>query len=336
MAEHIRTELRTGAPDAELLESLRRLAAASQAVDGAPPFSEQTLVELGKDRRDAGAAPLTIACAWSNENLVGAAAVVHEHTDDGGEQTLTELTVDPQHRRRGVGTQLASELESAVLSPEADASHRAWAHGGHPGGPKLADAFRWGPVRELWRMRLDNDVPLPAVELDESVTLRRFRPGTDEQAWLRANAKAFIDHPEQGQLTMEDLQARMAEDWFDPEGFFLAWSAADGDGADGDGADPQLLGFHWTKMPAPEEPDAEQLGEVYAVGVLPAAQGRRLGTSLTLAGIEYLRAQGADATILYVDASNASAAALYKKLGFRVWDIDIQYAPLTDPDAAQA
>ncbi|GAA4840647.1 mycothiol synthase [Garicola koreensis] len=331
MAEHIRTELRTGAPDAELLESLRRLAAASQAADGAPPFSEQTLVELGKDRRDAGAAPLTIACVWSGENLVGAAAVLHERTDDGGEQTLTELTVDPQHRRRGVGAQLASDLAASVLTPGPRASHRAWAHGGHPGGPTLAAAFRWGAVRELWRMRLDNDAPLPAVELDEGVTLRSFRPGTDEQAWLSANAEAFIDHPEQGQLTMEDLQARMAEDWFDPEGFFLAWSADDGDAAD-----PQLLGFHWTKMPAPEEPGAEQLGEVYAVGVLPSAQGRGLGASLTLAGIEYLRNQGADAVILYVDASNASAAALYKKLGFRVWDIDIQYAPLAETGAGQA
>lgn len=325
MAEHMRTELRTGAPDADLLESLRRLAAASQSADGAPPFSEQTLVELGKDRPDAEGAPLTIACSWVGETLVGAAAVIHEHSEAGGEQTLTELTVDPQHRERGIGAQLAAELEASVLTPGSEASHRAWAHGGHPGGPKLASAFRWGAVRELWRMRLDNDAQLPAVELDEGVTLGSFRPGTDEQAWLRANAEAFIDHPEQGQLTMEDLQARMAEDWFDPEGFFLAWSAESGDSAD-----PQLLGFHWTKMPAPEEPGGEQLGEVYAVGVLPAAQGRGLGASLTLAGIEYLRNQGADAVILYVDASNASAAALYKKLGFRVWDIDIQYAPLAE------
>ena len=327
MAEDMRTELRTGAPDTDLLASLRRLAADSQAADGVPPFSEQTLVELGKAHQTPLQAPLTIACAWRGPDLIGAAAVVHEHSDNG-EQTLTELTVHPQHRQRGVGAKLASELAASVLTPQSGVSHRAWAHGGHAGGPRLAAAFQWGPVRELWRMRLDNDAELPAVRLDEGVTLSRFRPGTDEQAWLSANAEAFIDHPEQGQLTMEDLRARMAEDWFDPDGFFLAWSAENGDSVD-----PELLGFHWTKIPPPERPGAEQLGEVYAVGVLPSAQGRGLGASLTLAGIEYLRNQGVDAVILYVDAGNTSAAALYKQLGFSVWDIDIQYAPLTETGA---
>ena len=80
----------------------------------------------------------------------------------------------------------------------------------------------------------------------------------------------------------------------------------------------------------------EFAGEVYAVGVLPSAQGRGLGASLTLAGIEYLRSRDVDAVILYVDASNASAAALYKKLGFRVWDIDIQYAPVAERGAESA
>src|SRR5699024_7318045 len=168
-------------------------------------------------------APVTLACAWSGEDLVGAAAVIHQH-DEAGAHTLTELTVAPEHRRRGIGAQLVNELAASVLAPAPKVSHRAWAHGGHPGGPKLAAAFQWAPVRELWRMRLDNDAQLPAAQLDEAVTLRSFRPGTDEGAWLSANAEAFIDHPEQGQLTMEDLQARMAEDWFDAEGFFLAWS----------------------------------------------------------------------------------------------------------------
>ena len=35
---------------------------------------------------------------------------------------------------------------------------------------------------------------------------------------MRLNAAAFADHPEQGRLTREDLEARMAEPWFDPTG----------------------------------------------------------------------------------------------------------------------
>ena len=50
----------------------------------------------------------------------------------------------------------------------------------------------------------------------------------------------------------------------------------------------KLLGFHWTKVHA-EEPG---LGEVYVVGVDPAAQGRGLGATLTLVGMHHLADRG--------------------------------------------
>lgn len=324
MVAETRIELATGSPEADRLQALRGLAEDSQAADAAPPFSEQTLVELAKKHPDPAQAPLSIAYAFSGPSLIGAAAVIHQHHDDG-EETLTEMTVDPQHRRRGVGSQLAAELAGSVLAPRAGVTHRAWAHGGHAGGPKLAEAFKWAPVRELWRMRLANEVQLPAPQLDTGVVLESFRPGTDEQAWLSANAQAFHDHPEQGRLTLADLQARMAEDWFDASGFLLAWPEDAGDSPEAD-----LLGFHWTKIHPAQQPEGRGLGEVYVVGVVPSAQGRGLGASLTLAGIEHLRSQGVEAVMLYVDASNTAAAQLYKRLGFHIWDTDVQYAPLTD------
>lgn len=330
MVAETRIELVAGSPDAQRLQALRELAEAAQAADGAPPFSEQTLVELAKEHPDPSQAPLSVAYAFTGQALAGAAAVIHQHHDDG-EETLTELTVDPQHRQRGIGSQLAAELAESVLAPRAGVTHRAWAHGGHPGGPKLAEAFTWGPVRQLWRMRLGNEVQLPSPKLDAGVVLRSFRPGTDEQAWLDANAQAFHDHPEQGRLTLEDLEARMAEDWFDASGFLLAWPEDAGETSDA-----ELLGFHWTKIHPPEpvrppeQPQERGLGEVYVVGVVPSAQGRGLGASLTLAGIEHLRSQEVEAVMLYVDASNTAAAQLYKRLGFQIWDTDTQYAPLAE------
>ncbi len=44
----------------------------------------------------------------------------------------------------------------------------------------------------------------------------------------------------------------------------------------------KLLGFHWTKV------HNTDLGEVYVVGVDPAAQGRGLGAALTLVGLHHL------------------------------------------------
>jgi mycothiol synthase len=37
------------------------------------------------------------------------------------------------------------------------------------------------------------------------VQIRTFVPGRDEEAWLAVNAAAFVDHPEQGRMTIDDL-----------------------------------------------------------------------------------------------------------------------------------
>jgi mycothiol synthase len=107
---------------------------------------------------------------------------------------------------------------------------------------------------------------------------------------------------------MADLLRREREPWFDPAGFFLARRGG------------QLVGFHWTKMSA-----KQGTGEVYVVGVDPAEQGSGLGKALTLAGLHYLRRQGAGEAFLYVDADNIAAVRLYTSLGFTHANTDVVY-----------
>ena len=82
-----------------------------------------------------------------------------------------------------------------------------------------------------------------------------------------------------------------------------------------------MLGFHWTKQASPES------GEVYVVGIDPDAQGRGLGKALTLAGLHHLVASGAQEIVLYVEADNAPALAVYGGLGFThaAADTHVQY-----------
>ena len=80
----------------------------------------------------------------------------------------------------------------------------------------------------------------------------------------------------------------------------------------------------------PRQADHPAIGEVYVVGVTPAAQGTGLGKALTVAGIRHLQHQGLHAVMLYVDADNIPAVSLYRRLGFTRWDVDVMYAPLEE------
>src|SRR4051812_32827149 len=154
--------------------------------------------------------------------------------------------------------------------------------------------------------------------LPEGVHVEPFRPGRDEEAWLRVNARAFATHPEQGRWTAEDLGLREQEPWFDPEGFLLAWR---GD-PDGGGV---LLGSHWTKAHPAADAAEEPIGEVYVLGLDPDAQGLGLGRALTDLGLAYLRGRGLGQVLLYTEEDNTAAVTLYERSGFSRYAVDVSW-----------
>jgi mycothiol synthase len=158
---------------------------------------------------------------------------------------------------------------------------------------------------------------VPELVVPEGLTLRTYQGAADDAELLRVNNAAFVWHPEQGGWTPADLDERRGESWFDPDGLFLA--VDDDTGA--------LLGFHWTKVHA----EAPGLGEVYVVGVDPAAQGRGLGRALTVVGMQHLAGRLAShdhrEVMLYVEADNTAAVKTYERLGFAVSSVDTAYRP---------
>ena len=159
-----------------------------------------------------------------------------------------------------------------------------------------------------------DDIAVP--ETLDGVLIRTYAGPTDDSELLRVNNAAFATHPEQGGWTDADLAERRAEPWFDPKGLFLAFSEQTG----------ALLGFHWTKV----HPDKPGLGEVYVVGIDPAAQGGGLGGLLTAVGIAYLARRLDDAAeptvMLYVESDNTAAVRTYRRLGFSQYSVDTAYA----------
>ncbi len=302
---------------AALNAAISGITAEAETLDGYQPFNEQTLLDLSAGRRT----PLILSAGG---NHVGAVVTGRGELD---------LVVRPSARRLGhAGAALAE------LLPDTPGELTAWSHGDHPGARALAARFGFTADRTLLQLRR----PLPAAGhgaeetgaagtgaartgaartgaartagADEArraeVEISAFRPGADDADWVNLNALVFADHPEQGALTVADLEDRRAEPWFDAGDFLLARDAATG----------RILGYNWLKVEA-DSP----VGEIYVIGVHPDAAGRGLGRRLMLAGLDRLHARGCGAAALYVEADSVGPVGLYRSLGFTDHTVDVQY-----------
>jgi mycothiol synthase len=283
--------------DAQLTESDRkqveRLLAAARATDGFEALNEAASLQLRSPHATA-----RHSFAVESDQIVG-----YGQLDPGPVHSTGFLVVDPGHRRQGIGLRLAQALGEQATTPL-----QLWAPQDTVAAQALAARAGLVAARTLLIMTRRLDTELPEPQLPAGITIRAFQPGQDERAWLAVNAEAFAEHPEQGSITEADLAARIAEPWFDPAGFFVALRGED------------MVGFHWTKQ------HEDHLGEVYVLGVSPAAGGLGLGKALLLTGLEHLRRQGNTVVELYVEADHPDAVGLYSNYCFTTVSRDVMYA----------
>jgi mycothiol synthase len=295
---------------------VRRVAEAAEAADGREVLNEAAVLTLR--HRGLGTGVLLLAEGGDPDGAGagdggGALGFAYVHGLSGPGRPELDLAVAPEARRRGVGTALVEAVDDAL----AGIPLTAWSHGDHPGAAALAARAGYRAVRELWLMRRPADAAPVTAGSGSPYRLRAFRPVADDAAFLALNAEAFASHPEQGALDQHGLVERTGQEWFDPAGFLVAESP------DGNG----LAGFHWTKV-HPVAPGGSPVGEVYVIGVAPAAQGSGLGRRLLAAGLEHLRSRGVGEVVLYVEADNTAAVRLYQSFGFThaSRDTDVMYA----------
>jgi mycothiol synthase len=273
--------------------------------DGTPPISEHIVLHLrhGGDKSDSH---LLIE---SENKVIGYA---HIDATDLVAGPSVELVVHPEHRKSGYGKDLLKKAQEICGD-----QMRLWAHGDISAAKKLAEENGFERIRTVIQMRKElADVHTHQHNFD----IRTFLPDIDNAEWLALNNQAFKDHPEQGNWSAKDLETRLNEAWFDPNGFFVAIENG------------KMIGFTWTKIHGghshkhdddSEQHDHDPIGEIYITAVSKAGVG--LGKVLTETALAYLKRNGLTSAMLYVDSDNQRALNLYKSLGFVESAQDVMY-----------
>lgn len=284
-----------------LTAQVRELISAATLTDDLAPLSEHVLIHLqhGGDQFDEH-----LIAQTNSGQLIG---YLHLDKSDEVSGPVVEVVVHPEFRNNKVGTTLVKFAMDRLQ----DSRLRLWAHGELASAHALAAKLGFSKARELWQMRRSLYAELPKVDLPKGQIVSTFQVGQDEAAWLDLNAKVFAAHPEQGRLERSDLEIRIQEKWFDPAGFFISRNSVG-----------ELTGYNWTKI---HTDGPLRIGEIYVLGVSPTERGTGLGKALAITGLDYLRAQGLSAAMLYVDLSNHSAIKLYESIGFAHWDTDVMF-----------
>lgn len=276
--------------------------------DGNSPISDQALLAAAQGQR-------RLAIFFATEDTAHSAPLAIGVIGQGE----LDLVVDPQTRGRGVGSAALDALIGDAPSTEL----LAWAHGDNPAADALLSQAGFTPVRSLFRMALDPKL-LPAagtdphaVAMPEGFSLRTYgERASDAADWVRVNAIAFADHPEQGRVTEADFALMREEPWFDPSELFLL-------DAPGNGTPPEpstdpatgLAGFTWIKTVR----EGEQVEtELYAIGVDPVYAGMGLGRKLLDVTLARMAQHNPDRVSLYVDGENERAVNMYIAADFTV------------------
>ena len=277
--------------------------------DGIPPIADHILLHLrhGGDKSDSH---LVIT---EKEKIIGYA---HLDQTDLVAGPAVELVVDPEHRQSGIGNQLISEAIKICGT-----RLRLWSHGDLPAASKLAIANNFIKVRTVIQMSKALGEITAISDIDNAISVRTFLPGLDSDNWLSLNNKAFTNHPEQGNWGINDLNLRLKEDWFDEKGFFIAEK------------NNQMIGATWTKIhgatshqhDGEESHDHPAIGEIYITAVDPSFNRVGVGKALTTTALNYLKYQGLNQVILYVDEENKAAINLYQSLGFKEFGKDLLF-----------
>jgi mycothiol synthase len=284
-----RAAIRPFVPDD--LPGIRAVMEASRRVDDVPGLNTS---EIERRMILVAAEPDMTLVALDDGELVGYCSTA---TDD--------LTVHPDHRRRGHGHRLV-DATRALLADRGQAELILYVPSHMPGSLAFVRELGFRYRSSLWQFELDEPAAVPRPVFPADVSTRTWYPDEDVEAWVTFVARAFEGHPTPVHVTPDVVRLVNADPRFDPGGILMV-ERRDEPGVPIAFARAELLS-DGSDVPG---------GYVNLIGVLPAWRGRGLGRELLRWAVAYLRERGAARISLAVEAANDHATELYRRHAFR-------------------
>jgi mycothiol synthase len=213
---------------------------------------------------------------------------------------MLRVAVSASRRRRGIGTRLL-EAQLTRLPDLLPGCREICLSAYEPCPPGEAFAARHGfrIVRRFWLMERSSE-GLAAPAWPPGITTRGFDGGEVAlRDWNDAYNASFASHYHFVPSTIEEAREMVAQPEFDPASVLLAYDGG------------RCVAFCRNEVHAGR-------GEIAALGVAPAWQGRGLGRALLRWGARWLLDRGALPITLMVDGGNETALRLYRAEGFAV------------------
>ncbi len=215
-----------------------------------------------------------------------------------------DLTVHPDHRRRGHGRRLIEAARRLVA--ERRLPYLLLHAPTHlPATMAFIEATGARYHSSLWLFELAPDIAVPGPSFPDDVVTGPFGEHVDLTAFVDLMNDAFADHATPLSWTPDSIRIVHQAPDFDPDGVLLVAPST---------APADFVAF--AKVERSEGADGRPRGYIAMIGVRAGWRGRGLGRALLRWGIAYLRAGGAERIELSVEALNDRATSLYRRTGF--------------------
>jgi mycothiol synthase len=183
------------------------------------------------------------------------------------------------------------------------------------GGRRFLEMRGFRIVHYSWHMEIPTLANAVLPDWPEGYQKRTFVPGQDERTSVELENACFADEWEFTPSVVGEFEGFVRSPSFRADGVIYATHQG------------QVVGECWSWMQVEQRsvPAAERRGDIWCLCVHPQHRRRGLGRALLLAGVQWLRQQGATAARLGVDGANEKAKRLYESAGFVTRRTDVWY-----------